>query len=203
MKFLYVMSIFLFASLGQAETLKQKLDCQKNLVSSIDRLYEPKGGYFFCDDRATECFLVYENGDAYKVELPKHPTFVLNEIFIEMAERRQDISHNLLTWVEPKGKESVYVDVFWGENKRAFAKEAMEANISKFSESKPIQTDMKNVQVILNGRIENQLVLISNNLLKKSYPPGWDEKKYKESAKNRILSCDWHAKYSDIQKFLK
>lgn len=195
------LSILFFVSKALATPKYTELvECQKTLISSIHDAYNPKGGYFFCSDPAVDCFLTYSETENYKIELPKNSTFTVSEVMLDMADKRQNIKHHLMTWKEPKSKESVYVDIFWGENLRGFGKNLIEANKTKFSESKPMKIKFEDIAKHIEKNIATQMGLIENNVTQKSFPPGVDAKKYQESAKRRLSGCAWNETGAKIQK---
>ena len=195
------LSLLLSAIIGcagalSAESFKEVMDCHKNILSVQD-VYRPEGGYFLCGKDA--CFLAYEDGSAYRLTPAKHPTFSVNEIFLDASSARAVHEHRLSSWKEPRSDKTVFVDIISRDGRVICGKFLTSANENSVDALALEKVDPTPAADIALKSVERNLDLMKSNIEKRSFPPGWDEVKYKGSVLSRISGCAWNEKAQKLK----
>jgi hypothetical protein len=199
MKITIVLLNILFGCSAFAQSLNEVLECQKTVTSPVDDQYRPGDGYFVCDGPKKECFLAYKDGSVFRAKVDEHSTYTVNEINFDMADARQHIQHRLTTFVEPKSKKSAYVDIFWGENNRAFARNLLQANNNDLNTITFAEAKAKDLEKLAKKSVDDQLGLIQVMVGKKAGRES-DLEKSKKSWLDRISACEWNKQAVKIKK---
>lgn len=191
---LFLLAIVTCAGTSRAESFKDLMECQKNIQGNHST-YEPEGGYLLCGDA---CYLVYEDLSAYQLQPPEHPTFSVKEIFIDVSSERTVYKHRLSFWKEPRSGRNFYVDLI-SRNGHLFWRPVTQGNTLRFDEIMPKKVDSSLVKTVAQDQIERNLDLMKSNIVKKLFPPGWDDATYKDSVLRRISGCAWNAKVPKLK----
>jgi hypothetical protein len=170
------------------------------MTSPVADQYRPDDGYFVCNGPKKECFLAYKDGSTFRFKIGEHSTYTIKEINFDMSDVRQAIQHRLTTFVEPKSKKQAYVDIFWGENNRAFARNLIQANTHHLETVTFEKTESKDLENLAKKSIDDQLALIKTMVGRKSGQPGSDLEKSKKSWLDRLSACDWNNRVTQIKK---
>ncbi len=191
--------IFMFFALQSwAENLNKILECQKTLTSTVVDQYRPSSGYFICDGSTKLCYMTYTDGSSYQAKMTARPTYVANEIVYDLASMRQKYEHRLTLIEEPKSKQKEYIDIFNGENNRAFGRNLSNVNPSHFEQIKLEKSEPTLIEALAKKSIDVQFEIIKTNVEKKSGP--WDMKANKESWLKRISGCGFDPRSEEIKK---
>jgi hypothetical protein len=184
--------LFALLSLGtaRAETLGELLACHQSLTAPVADQFASARGDLVCDGSAKECFYARKDGSTYRAKLSDHPTFTVKEVNFDMTDHRQVIEHRLITFTEPTTKTAAYVDVFWGENNRAFARNLMQANPHRLDTLTFVKAKPDALESLVKRRITEQLSLLKVMIEKKEGQPGVGLEGSKKDWLDRMSRCD-------------